>query len=123
MEEFRSAFEKNVVPDGDCLLWKGSFYGNGIPYVQVGKQRIAARRVSWILAGGAAFSRNFRVTCRNPSCVHADHLMPQEVSSRSSVEPYGERLSRGQRMIDGDLGINHSVDVVQKSVRYRDSFV
>ncbi len=123
MEEFRSAFEQRVVQSGDCLLWKGSFYRTGIPYVQVEKRRMSARRVSWILAGGAAFNRGFRVTCGNPACVNADHLMPTETVSGVSSEPYGERLGRGQRMIDGDLGLNHSVDLVQKTVRYRDSFV
>lgn len=123
MEEFRADFEKRVVQMGEHQVWIGPCYTSGAPYVEVNGRRVLARKVSWVLAGGAAYTRGFRVTCGHPKCVNPDHLQPSESVSRGRGEPYGERLGRGQRMIDGDLGLNHSVDLVQKTVRYRDSFV
>lgn len=123
MEEYRSHFDKRVVQVGDCLIWQGACYPNGLPYIEIKKRKVAARRASWVLAGGAFYCRSFRVTCGNPLCVNPDHLRPAETISSVGEEPYGERLGRGQRMIDGDLGRNHSVDVVRSSVRSRDSFV
>ena len=123
MEEFRAYFEKWIVQVGKHWVWVGPFYPSGEPKAEFNGKRVLARRVSWVLAGGAAYTRKFRVTCGNPKCVNPDHLLPSESTSTSSSESYGERLGRGQRMIDGYLGINHSVDIVRFSSRSRDSFI
>lgn len=105
MEEYREEFEKRIEKKGDCWLWRGWIGGSaGHPRLQLPDgQIVSARWVAWVLHGGLRCERYLYAKCRNSKCVNPDHLVPRTSNSGRDQETYGERLRKGQQMIDGDM--------------------
>ena len=68
-------FDKAIEKDG-CWEWKDRPYGNGYPYIQVGRKgkKIKASRISFYIANGY-LPDVVRHTCDNAICTNPNHLL------------------------------------------------
>ena len=68
-------WSKVIVTDG-CWGWKDKPYGNGYPYLQVGRKgpKLRAGRVSFFIYNGF-WPNVLRHTCDNPICTNPEHLL------------------------------------------------
>jgi hypothetical protein len=118
MEQYRERFEQKIKQSGDCMIWTGrkDEYGIGQFDLETGKHT-SARKMAWILSGGLASEQKVLVRCGRPDCVNPDHLYCIGDDSDTPDVEYGERLGHGQRMIDGEMDEDVSVNRIRRISR------
>jgi hypothetical protein len=88
-----------------CMEWTGCFAKNGSgPMVTIDNKTLLVRRVIYALAHDCQIRRDRSVCpafCRNPKCVHPNHLRALEINSvkRGRKYPLATRaaMARGKR--------------------------
>lgn len=71
--------------EGECRLWNG-YIGNGVPQVSHKGKVVAVRRLMLDLQGRELKPGEHAVPrCKNPECVHPDHILVRNASQHSKA--------------------------------------